>query len=148
VKFSTSNEYAVHALLYVARAQAGGPVQLAEVARVIKVPESYLRKVFQLLAKRGIVTTQRGVKGGVSLSREAAKVTLRDVVEAVDGSLPFWSCLKVQRGCAVTAVCPVKSVFDEAGRKMAEVLEATSLADLARSLPRRAATWLQVSQSA
>lgn len=148
MKFSTSNEYAVHALVYVARTQARGPVQLAEVARAIKVPESYLRKVFQLLARRGIVATQRGAKGGVTLARDAGSVTLRDVVEAVDGSVPSWTCLKVQRGCSVTEVCPVKSAFDEAGRRMAEVLEATSIGDLAKGLSRRAATWLEVSQSA
>jgi len=148
VKFPTSIEYAVHALVYLARVPAGKPALLADVASVIRVPESYLRKVFQLLAKKGLVTTQRGAKGGVGLGREAADVSLRDVVEAIDGSLPLYTCLRSQRGCAVTEACPVKSAFDEAGRKMAEVLENTSIGELAGSLSRRATNWLAVRASA
>ena len=148
MKFSTSIEYAVHALVYLARAQEGGPTLLADVASAIRVPESYLRKVFQLLAKRGLVATQRGSKGGVSLGRPATAVSLRDVVEAVDGSLPLYSCLRSQRGCTMSVPCLVQSVFDEASEAMAEVLSGTSIADVAASLQRRAPKWLAVRESA
>lgn len=148
MKFSTSIEYAVHALVYLARIPAGTTALLADVAGVIKVPESYLRKVFQLLAKKRIVATQRGAKGGVRLGRLAAEVSLRDVVEAVDGALPFYSCQRDHRGCAVAEACPVKGAFDEAGRRMAETLEATTIGSLAGKLARRTTRWLAVRESA
>lgn len=148
MKFSTSIEYAVHALVYLARLPAGETALLADIAEALKVPDSYLRKVFQLLAKSRVVATHRGAKGGVRLARPADEISLRDVVEAIDGSLTLYSCLRDQRGCAVSDACPVKSAFDEAGRKMAEVLEVTTVAGLAGSLAKRAATWLAVRQTA
>lgn len=148
MKFSGSIEYAIHALVYLARRPAGQPTLLADIATALKVPDSYLRKVFQSLARSRIVATHRGARGGVTLSRPAAEITLRDVVEAVDGSLPFYSCLRDQRGCAVTDTCPVKGAFEEARRQMAEVLERTNVAGLAANLSRRAAKWLAIGESA
>lgn len=148
MRFSTSIEYAVHALVFLSVHDGNGAVLVGDVAGAIKVPDSYLRKVFQLLARGGLVSSHRGAKGGFTLAREPERITLKDVVEAVDGSLPVYSCMKTRRKCVAVDPCPVSSAFEEARGRMAEVLDATTLRDLARGIARRSPGWIKVTECA
>jgi Rrf2 family protein len=148
VHFSTSIEYAIHGLVYLAVTKSDSPVLVGDIAKAIRVPESYLRKVFQFLVRAGLVASHRGAKGGFSLARDPGEITLRDAVEAIDGTLPFYSCMKAQRKCSVTESCPVSEAFDAARQRMAEVLEATSIRDLARGIAKRSANWIKVTECA
>ena len=142
MQFGTSIEYAVHALVFMAD-RPPGPVFVGDVAKATKAPESYLRKVFQLLSRAGLVASHRGVKGGFSLAQDARQITLRDVVESIDGSLPTWCCVKERKRCSETP-CPVSAAFEEARRKMAESLAQTSIGDLASRVSRLPDGWLAV----
>ena len=148
VQFSLSIEYAIHGLVYLASGNSGAATLVGDIAKATSVPESYLRKVFQLLARAGLVSSHRGVKGGFSLARVPAEITLKDVVEAIDGSLPAYTCLKTARGCSLDEACPVSSAFAAARQKMAEVLDATTIGDLTRGISRRSAGWLKVTECA
>jgi len=148
VRFSTTIEYAIHGLVYLAVRDSGSTVLAGDIAKAICVPESYLRKVFQLLSRAGLVTSHRGAKGGFSLARDAGEVSLKDVVEAIDGTLPVYACMKATRKCTVTDLCPVSEAFEAARGKMAEVLEASSIKDLARGIARRSASWIKVTECA
>jgi Rrf2 family protein len=150
MQFGTSIEYAIHGLIYMA---GNGPplgegavpttLLVGDIAKATKVPESYLRKVMQLLARAGLVISHRGVKGGFSLALDAREITLADVVEAVDGSLPTWCCVKEQKRCGDNP-CPVSVAFEEARQKMAESLAGTTIAHLASQIAQRADGWLAV----
>ncbi|MGA2613413.1 MAG: Rrf2 family transcriptional regulator [Spirochaetia bacterium] len=142
MQFGTSIEYAIHGLVFMAGG-ASATVLVGDIAKGIKVPESYLRKVLQLLARAGLVASHRGAKGGFSLARDASRITLRDVVEAVDGSLPTWCCVKEKKRCSETP-CPVSAAFETAREKMAESLAQTSIGDLVPRIARRADGWLAV----
>ena len=144
MKFSTSIEYAVHGLVYLTNASRGEAMLMADIAHAVHVPEAYLRKVFQQLARNGIVTSQRGARGGFSLAREPQQISLRDVVEAIDGPMQRYSCLELERGCAIGGECSVRGVFDRAAEQLAEVLGATSIKDLMLDLSQHAsqAAWL------
>lgn len=148
MRFSSSVEYAIHGLVFLASRRGGDPVLVGEVAGAIKVPESYLRKVFQVLARAGLVRSQRGVRGGFVLGREPAAVSLADIVEAIDGSLPQYECMKARRKCSMGEACPVSAAFEEARKKMAEVLGRTTLKSLAGGIARRSPSWLAVTECA
>ena len=148
MRFSASIEYAIHGMVYLAVMKPAGAVLVRDIAKAIRVPESYLRKVFQLLVRAGLVASHRGAKGGFSLARDPGELTLRHVVEAIDGALPFYSCQKTTRGCSVIPICPVSEAFDAARQKMAEVLEATSIKVLAQGIAQRSASWLTVTECA
>jgi Rrf2 family transcriptional regulator, iron-sulfur cluster assembly transcription factor len=126
VQFSLSIEYAIHGLVYLASAGSDAATMVGDIAKATSVPESYLRKVFQLLAKAGLVASHRGVKGGFSLARVPAEITLKDVVEAIDGSLPAYTCLKTARGCSLDEACPVSGAF--ASKRSARWLKVTECA--------------------
>jgi len=148
VQFSLGIEYAIHGLVFLASTGSAATTLVGDIAKATRVPESYLRKVFQSLTRAGLVASHRGVKGGFSLARPAADITLKDVVEAIDGTLPFYSCAKATRGCSLDEACPVSSAFAEAREKMAETLDATSIQTLARGIAKRSASWLKVTECA
>lgn len=146
MRFSTSIEYAIHGLIYLANSPKGTSVMITNVARATKVPEAYLRKVFQQLTRGGILLSKRGMNGGFYLDRDPREITLKDIVEAIDGSLPIYSCLRTTRRCGLATPCPVHEAFEQARLRMAEVLEATSVKDLLEDISRKTSTasWLDV----
>jgi len=143
MQFSTSIEYAIHGLVYLAGTRSAAPAMVSEIAEATRIPQSYLRKVLQLLSRAGLVASHRGVKGGFSLARDARTITLQDVVEAVDGALPSYACVKEKRRC-MDIPCPVSAAFEAARRKMGEALSKTSIGSLAGSVSRRPDDWLSV----
>jgi len=146
MQFSVSIEYAIHGLIYLARAGGDKAILLSDIASAIKVPKEYMRKVFQMLNRGGLVARRRGAGGGYRLARPAELLTLRQVVEAVEGSLPVYGCLHMRRRCELSLSCPVQKAFAEARRRMAEALQDTTLADLTRVIAenRREHSWLKV----
>ena len=146
MQFSVSIEYAIHGLIYLARAGGEKPVLLADIASSIKVPKEYMRKIFQMMTRGGLIVGRRGAGGGYRLARPAEELTLRQVVEAVEGSLPVYGCLHMRRHCELGLTCPVQKAFDAARQKMAEALQDTTIADLTREIAenRREHSWLKV----
>ncbi|MGQ4808695.1 HTH-type transcriptional repressor NsrR [Candidatus Entotheonellaceae bacterium PAL068K] len=76
MRFSLSTEYAIHGLLFLALRPPDAVTMLPEVARALGVSEPSLRKVFQTLARQGLITSYRGIKGGYSLGTPAREITL------------------------------------------------------------------------
>lgn len=129
MKLSKSTELALHGLFQLAFSR---PRQLlvAEMAGAQNVSASYLAKVFQKLARHGLVRSTRGKKGGFALARDPEKITLADIVRAVEAEEPLFDCLGEQRGCKALADCAVHGCFHQAETRMFQALEATSLEDL------------------
>jgi Rrf2 family protein len=148
MQFSTGIEYAIHGLVYLTANRSDSAVLVGDIAKAIKVPESYLRKVFQVLVRAGLVSSQRGARGGFVLARDPSRITLKHVVEGMDGSLPLYTCMKVRRKCSALEPCPVSAAFEQAQQKMAEVLDATNLETLAAGISRKTASWLKVTECA
>ena len=146
MQFSVSIEYAIHGLIYLARTGGEKAVLLADIASAVKVPKEYLRKIFQMLTRARLVAGRRGAGGGYRLALPADELTLRQVVEAVEGSLPLYGCLHMRRHCELALSCPVQKAFNEARQKMAETLQGTTIADLTREIAenRREHSWLKV----
>lgn len=144
MQFSTSIEYAIHGLVYLAGTGGAGPAMVSEIAEATQIPQSYLRKVLQLLSRGGLVASHRGARGGFSLARDARSITLQHVVEAIDGGLPSYSCVKEKRRC-IAIPCPVSAAFEAARRKMGEALSKTTIGSLAGSVSKRPDDWLAVS---
>ncbi len=81
--FSRTVEYALRAVIHLAH-ESPNPRTTAQIAEATRVPKDYLVKVLQGLAEKGVVKTQRGVGGGVSLARTPEELTILDVVNAVE----------------------------------------------------------------
>ena len=90
---SITSEYALRALVALADAAAGTTVQGRELARVTRVPPSYLYKILTALRRKGILAGSRGSRGGYSLARDPGDVRLIDVVTLFEVVRPNDACL-------------------------------------------------------
>lgn len=87
ISITSKSPYAVLALAELARSPATGPVPIGELARRRDVPVQFLEQLFAVLRRGGIVSSQRGVKGGYRFAREPSSISVLEVVELLDGPL-------------------------------------------------------------
>jgi Rrf2 family protein len=126
--FSQTVEYALRAVVYLAY-EAPDARTTAQIAAATKVPKDYLSKILQGLAKRNVVTTQRGVGGGVSLARPPEELTILDVVNAVEPIERITTC---PLGLAAHGVklCPLHKRMDAALETVETAFKNTTLAEV------------------
>jgi Rrf2 family protein len=103
---------------------------IPQIARAEGISAGLLARAFQKMARAGLVETQRGAAGGVSLGRPADEISLRDIVEAVEGPVELNRCLSLRNPCANAKLCPLSAVWREAQEKMLEVLGKVTLAQV------------------
>jgi Rrf2 family protein len=138
LQLTMAGEYTVRAMLHLASQPRGAVVQIYDIAQQCDIPETFLRKIIQLLTKSSLVLSHRGVGGGIELAKSAEDITLLEVIEAAEGKLALNKCL-IQAGfCPRDSWCAVHLVWGEVQDKMKEILRSKSIAELARqSLQRR-----------
>jgi Rrf2 family protein len=103
-----------------------------EVSKAQRIPETYLAKSFQRLSKTGLLKSTRGLNGGFSLGKPAKDITMKQVIEVLEGPIAINRCLLRQGECDEEESCPLHEVFEEAQEKFLEVLDRTTLEDPAR----------------
>ena len=84
ISVTSKSRYAVVALAELANSGAA-PVPIGQVAERRRVPVQFLEQLFSTLRRAGILTSHRGAKGGYTLARPAAEITVLEVVQALDG---------------------------------------------------------------
>ncbi|GAW91936.1 RrF2 family transcriptional regulator [Calderihabitans maritimus] len=99
MKLNQATDYAFRAVLYMSRLPMGEVVEAKEIAEQEKIPLRFLLKIFRQLVAAGLVRSYRGVKGGYALAKHPKDISLRDVVEAVEGSIVMNRCLIEPEGC-------------------------------------------------
>jgi Rrf2 family nitric oxide-sensitive transcriptional repressor len=125
---SQTVEYALRAVCYLA-SQSPAPQTTAQIATATLVPAAYLSKVVQNLNRAGVVRSQRGVGGGVSLVKTPDQLTLLEVVNAVEPIQRIHAC---PLGLASHGVrlCPLHRRLDSALKTMEEAFRSTTLAEM------------------
>lgn len=107
--------------------------RIKEIAIAQYVPQEYLAKILQKLAKAGIVKTHRGVGGGISLGRVPEQITMLDVIEAVEGPVSLNRCFLNPGECPRQGYCAVHRELETIGTALGEMLAKVTFARLARS---------------
>jgi Rrf2 family cysteine metabolism transcriptional repressor len=87
ISITSKSPYAVLALAELGRHSGSEPVPIGELARRRQVPVQFLEQLFAVLRRSGIISSQRGVKGGYRFAREPAGVSVLEIVELLDGPL-------------------------------------------------------------
>lgn len=99
MKLSDGIEQAIHSVTMLCGLSPNGVLSAAALAEFHGVSTSYLLKHLQALSRHGILNTVPGPKGGYNLARPAGKITLLDIVQAVEGPEPAFRCKEIrQRG--------------------------------------------------
>lgn len=143
--FGSGVEYGLHCLWYLVDPPAGQanrtPPSTRDLAEYQGISVSYVAKLFTRLQKAGIVSAAEGVRGGFRLARPADRISVLDVVDALEGAKPLFECREVRARCvlygdtppawATRGTCGIHAVINEAERHMRESLESHTLADIA-----------------
>lgn len=133
MQFTRKAEYAVLALIDLASQESGEFALSRDVAARQHIPGKFIAQIMAALSKAGWVEGQRGSQGGVRLGVAADKLTLLGVIEAIDGPLAINPCLAEDYACPQESTCPLHSTWSEAQQQMVEVLEKTTIQDLAKA---------------
>ena len=130
MQVSQSAGYAIHGLLFLHLYGAGKPIQLSTIAKGLKVSESYLSKIFQTLAKSSLVESFRGAKGGFILLKQAEDISLREVIEMIDGPIIQAKCCLGRPNCNERDKCNVYRMLYDLQRTVYDSLENIAVVDL------------------
>jgi len=130
-------EYAIRAMTFLATRKPGHRAGAREISVAENIPAPFLWKVLQTLTKRRLVRSFKGIHGGYELARSAERIPLIEIVDATDGRDFRNACLLGLPECDNRNPCPLHEQWDGIRTEMTNMLDETSLADLARVVQSR-----------
>ena len=132
MQITRAGEYGVLGMMYLARRSDGArkTAMIDEVSRAEKVPKSFLAKIFQNLARAGLVKSVRGAGGGFVLAKQPADVSILEIVEAIEGKILLQRCKQEKPDCKHIGGCALCGLFEQAQDGLKDVLTRTTLKDL------------------
>lgn len=103
----------------------------ADVAEDIHLPPPTVSKILGAMARAGLLTSHRGLKGGFSLSRPAADITMGEIISALEGPIAITDCLDNGGGdCSLESLCPTRGHWQKINGAIKKALDDVSLEDL------------------
>jgi len=132
MELTRKGEYAIRGIIYLAQQPPGKMSLISEIAEAVDAPQTFLAKIFQNFAKQGIVNSYRGTGGGFTLGRLPSDITLREVVEAVEGPIMPNRCLTGKGSCGKDSECLVHPVWRKVQSQIVQILEGVTIEELAK----------------
>jgi Rrf2 family protein len=132
-------KYGLKALLSLAADVEARPVMVADLARRERLPRKFLEQILLELKHRGLLQSRRGKGGGYLLTRPPAKVSVGEVLRALDGPLAPTPCTSESAyvkcdECDDETTCGIHMLMKEVRDATAHILDSTSLADVVQSM--------------
>ena len=127
-------DYGVRALVELAQRDpiTDGPMQTAEIATRQHIPEAYLDQVLTILHKSGIISSRRGPQGGHVLAMDPTEIGLGTVMNTLEGKSPLLDCLVEPDECSLYDTCAQREVWQFFEEAVQQLLNSTTIADMAR----------------
>lgn len=133
---SSTTQYALRAVLFVAEHGADEPVRVDAIATALNVPRNYLSKTLHALARDGVLRSGRGPRGGFQLAMPPGQISLARVA-APFGELASRSCLLGRPACGWKNPCSVHSRWEEVSNALQSFFRDTTIADLLGGIAER-----------
>ncbi len=128
---SNSSKYALKAILYLAVNTSEEEKILAKnLSGPANVPQAYLSKLLQELARHNLISSVRGPRGGFYLTEENRKVRLMEIITVIDGDNRLTSCMLSLNKCNDEHPCPLHDLVGDTKTKFIENLEKTTIQNL------------------
>ena len=140
MRVSTRSDYGLRALIELAGHYGRGPLQSSEIALRRHIPEQYLDQLLTTLRKAGFIRSVRGPAGGHELVRDPSTISIREVIEALDGSLSPVSWLdEPPERTDHPHQCGQREIWERIRGATVEILDDYSVADLLEREPQATA---------
>jgi Rrf2 family protein len=127
---SKSCEYGLRATLYLSTLESDGYVSIGKISEELDISFPFLTKIFQKLNDADLLTSQRGPKGGVALTKSPDEVTLYEIVVAIDGDELFEECVLGLPGCGDAEPCPLHNQWTAKRDQVETMFRSATLAEL------------------
>lgn len=131
MKVTRASDYAIRALIHMAHKPTGTTFMRSELAQECDIPDSFLGKILQNLAKSEILSSERGKKGGFKIAKDISAITVYDIVTAIEGELALNKCIFDEEFCSLVHSCTAHVMWSDIQIKLVAMLKSYTLAALA-----------------
>jgi Rrf2 family iron-sulfur cluster assembly transcriptional regulator len=134
MQFTKAEEYGIFGVLYLADRDRSVVTPLSEISKAQNIPEKFLAKIFQSLSKSGIIRSHRGVRGGFTLAKDPSEISVKEVLETIQGPYHLMKCLGDFKSCTMnkTDFCPLREILMVAEKRLVSVFDEYTLSDLVK----------------
>ena len=144
MKLSTRTRYAMRAMIELAKNNKKVPLQLKIIAHRQDISVKYLEQLMVVLKSAGFVRSIRGSKGGYVLTKAPEQIKLSDVFHCLEGTVTTTECVDNEDCCKRTADCAARGLWMQVQRAIEEVLQSTTLQDMANRSKEKTALDYQI----
>lgn len=130
MKISTKGRYGTRAMIDIAEHYGSGPVSLRRLTDRQCLSLKYMEQIIPLLKSSGLIRSARGARGGYVLAKKPREISLRNIVEALEGSWSLVDCIDDPALCDRTEECGAYDVWNDIQAAMYKILDSTTLADM------------------
>ena len=131
LRFTKRADYGLMAIHFIASQGDEVTVSAKRIAEEVHIPPERLAKILQRLAKKRLIASHNGPKGGYVLTRHPSKITVGQVVRALEGPVTVVSCMSEHDDCPQFARCNLRRPVQKIQASITHVLDSMTLADLA-----------------
>jgi Rrf2 family transcriptional regulator, iron-sulfur cluster assembly transcription factor len=132
--FSRQCEYALQAVLYLALEKDGERVSIKALASRLNIPYHFLGKIMQDLTRKGLLVSEKGPTGGFALAKPSSKITLFDIVNAIDGTDFLCSCVMGFPECSGKHPCAIHTQWQTLRDGVHAMLVNKSIEEVAKEM--------------
>lgn len=130
MKFTKATDYAFILLKHLDGLEKGKTTSVKIVAEVCQIPKRFLANIVHSLSKAGVLLTTKGMDGGIKLAKSGDKITIKDVVEVMEGSIRFVDCQIHKDVCQSEGACTTKDFWDFKLETLMPMFENSTIKDL------------------
>jgi len=127
MKLSTRARYGVRLLVELAATYDKGPVYLKDIAKIQSISEKYLSLIIIPLRTVGLVKSIRGAHGGYILAKNPSQITLKEIIDVLEGDCSLVDCVKNPSTCPRVPICASHDIWAIIGGKISETLNSITL---------------------
>jgi Rrf2 family protein len=118
MQFTKAEEYGLFGAVHLAKQPRGTVVSLTEISEAQNIPDKFLAKIFQSMTRAGILKSHRGVRGGFSLTKAPRRITIADILNAIQGDTDPVKCISDGEPCNKRGDCAVRDLILEGRKQM------------------------------
>jgi FeS assembly SUF system regulator len=134
LRLSKKADYALMAMKHLASNDTASTSARA-IAEEYNIPLELMAKVLQRLARRGLLASHQGTRGGYTLSKAPAAISVADIIQAIDGPLTVTACSTDDEQCEQFKSCNVRDPLWRIKDRIITALETVSLAEISSEVP-------------
>ncbi len=130
MRISTRSRYGIRLMIEIAEKFGKGNVLLKEVAESQDISEKYLSQIVIPLRRAGLIIGSRGIHGGYTLAKPPGEITVKEVIEVLEGDLAVIDCITNSRLCEKSGKCASIELWNMLSKNITDFLNSLTLNDL------------------